>query len=657
MHRTSEFLKQVSLFHDAPEQDLDRLAKSLKTRKLLASEPLVGAGEEGDAMFVVVSGELEVYIRDKDTGVDVTLSRVLPTGYTGEMGVFLGSHRTASIRAVIDTVVLEVLATDFIPILVETPMAMMAVVRDLCRRIEKLNENIGISFVDLSHYGYEPDAVELIPQQVLDHHQAIPVRLTPTTLTVAMVQPSDLVALDDLRRFAQGRVIEPLAVTQHDYTTFVRRHGLDKERAARRAASDAGENDLPIEYISKSLLTQIFGLDRELDIGGDVIQMFLDHAIGFAIDAGASDIHFEPIDDGMRLRFRIDGSLETPHGPLPNDAKVMLTSRIKVLASMDIAERRRPQDGKFTVVRGGREVQLRVSTLPSRHGEKVVTRLLDKKVGLSSLDGVVLSPNVCRLIRTVVDNPHGMVIVSGPTGSGKSTTLYSILREIDRVHLNISTIEDPIEYEIEQVTQTQVNPAAGLTFAKTLRALMRQDPDVILVGEIRDPETAHAAADAALTGHLVLSTLHTIDALSCIDRLRELQVDPSLLGHTLLATLAQRLVRRICTGCRTPDKLSPRLDSWAQRVLARRAKVDRYFVGRGCEHCNGLGYKGRVAAVEIVPMTPTLQQLIVGGQTSPGALLATAEAGGMVPMQAYLAFLVNQGITTVVEARRVLQDT
>ena len=655
MDRTEEFLRHVSLFRDAPAKDLERLAASLKSRRVAPGEQLVDAGEMGDAMFVVVSGQLEVYVQDSDTGVDVTLSRVMPCGYLGEMGVFLGGHRTASVRAVEDSLILEVTADDFIPILIETPQAMMAVVRDLCRRIEKLNENVGISFVDLSHYAYVPEAVGLIPQQVLDHHEAVPVRLTTTTLTVAMVEPNDLVALDDLRRFAQGRVIEPLAVTRHDYLTFLRRHGLDEERLGELTKTAGDQEELAIEYRSTSFLDELFGADREFELSGDVIQMFLDHAIGFAVDAGASDIHFEPIEDGMRLRFRIDGRLETPHPPLPKDARLMITSRIKILARMDIAEHRRPQDGKFTIKRGEQEMQLRVSTLPTHHGEKVVMRLLDKKIGLSSLDGVVLSPNVCRLVRRLVDNPHGMLIVSGPTGSGKSTTLYSILREIDRVHLNISTIEDPIEYEIDQVTQTQVSPTAGITFASTLRSLMRQDPDVILVGEIRDPETAHAAADAALTGHLVLTTLHTNDALSCIDRMRELGVDPSLLGHTLLATISQRLVRRICSGCRAPDKLSPRLEAWAQRELGHQATLEKYFAGRGCEHCSGAGYKGRVAAIEVVPMYTPLRDLIVAGQTSPGELFATAKAGGMVPMTAYLAFLVNHGITTAVEARRVLR--
>ncbi len=344
-----------------------------------------------------------------------------------------------------------------------------------------------------------------------------------------------------------------------------------------------------------------------------VIRML--NAIFFeAIKQRASDIHIEPYERKLHIRFRLDGVLQSVLTP-PAQIAPLIVSRVKVLARLDIAEKRVPQDGRISLLLGGRAVDLRVSTLPSSYGERAVLRILDKGMEQPSLDGLGMQEEMQRRFRQMVHRPHGIVLVTGPTGSGKSTTLYAALGEIDRRQRNIMTIEDPIEYNIEGISQTQVNIKAGMTFVRGLRAILRQDPDVVLIGEIRDKETADIAVQASLTGHLVLSTLHTNTALGTITRLGDMGVEPFLLTSTLQGVLAQRLVRRLCPGCREPYKADPKqLKHWAIDPN-RFGKGHEIYRAKGCDDCHNTGYIGRFGLFDLVSLDDRLRQMVHEGKS------------------------------------------
>lgn len=318
----------------------------------------------------------------------------------------------------------------------------------------------------------------------------------------------------------------------------------------------------------------------------------------------ASDIHVEPYENEARIRFRLDGVLRTALSPSVHIAPLLI-SRIKVMAKLDIAEKRLPQDGRMSVKLGGRSVDLRVSTMPSSYGERVVMRLLDKSAGKLSVDDLGMPPKTKARLDEIIARPHGIILVTGPTGSGKTTTLYAALQQMDQQQRNIMTVEDPVEYDLQGISQTQINMRAGMTFARGLRAILRQDPDVILIGEIRDKETAEIATQASLTGHLVLSTLHTNTAAGAVTRLQDLGVDSFLLSSTLRGVMAQRLVRRLCDNCKTP--IEP--DSVAQRVLGIDS-TEVIYAPKGCDHCNHTGYGGRQGLFELVIIDEPMQRLI-----------------------------------------------
>ena len=390
-------------------------------------------------------------------------------------------------------------------------------------------------------------------------------------------------------------------------------------------------------------LKELAGRQDLLDAAGraPVIRL-VNLLLAEAIAARASDVHLQPEEEALLARLRIDGTLHTI-ARLPRASQDEVVSRVKVMARMDIAEKRLPQDGRVAVEVGSRQVDLRVSTLPTDLGERVVIRLLDRSRGLLSLPQLAMPPKVEQTFRGLIGVEHGILLVTGPTGSGKTTTLYAALGEIDHDRRNVLTIEDPIEYRLPGVSQTQIGRRKGMTFAAGLRSILRQDPDVIMVGEVRDGETAQVAVQAALTGHLVLSTLHTNDAAGAVVRLVELGVEPFLLASSLVGVLAQRLVRRVCPQCAAPAKGGPAglLEGGGTPM-----------VGRGCDYCRGTGYLGRLGVHELMPMTPELLDLIrTGGDAD--ALRRLARRGGMTTLREAAAGRLAAGETTVEEVLRL----
>jgi type IV pilus assembly protein PilB len=374
----------------------------------------------------------------------------------------------------------------------------------------------------------------------------------------------------------------------------------------------------------------------------------VNHLIQSAVREGASDIHVEPGDRTLRVRFRVDGTLLEKHHP-PFQLQSAIASRIKIMAGLDIAERRLPQDGAINTTVDGNRIDLRVSTLPHKLGEKVVIRVIDTRNTLVSLSQLGLSPSVYDLFLQEVRKPHGIILVTGPTGSGKTTTLYAVLNEINNPTINVCTVEDPVEFQIPGVNQFQVHAKIGLSFANVLRSLLRQDPDVIMIGEIRDPETARIAVQAALTGHLVLSTLHTNDAAAAITRLRNLGVEPYLISASLVAILAQRLVRTLCPNCKRPVEPS---SVTLHRVERLGMKLNQFFEGRGCSQCSQLGMKGRTGIYELLVPDDDLRDAIAS-DASLGTFRAKAKAMGMQTLLQAGFEKVREGCTTVEEVLRV----
>jgi type IV pilus assembly protein PilB len=516
-----------------------------------------------------------------------------------------------------------------------------------------------------------------IPLDVCRTYELIPISLNedvePSTLLVAMVNPDNLNAQDSLNRLlrTEGLVLRRMVIAADDYQQLIQRY-LD-ENAARRAKVEADQLmniDLADDLENIGGFEELAIDEGETDLGTALqdaetapIIALVNKVLAKALQQGVSDIHIEPQEENLRIRFRKDGVLGYAFPPLPRKIISAVISRFKIIAELDIAERRQPQDGRIRRLFQGRKVDFRVSTLPSRFGEKVVLRILDNSSTQLGLDKLITDPESLDIVRDMVSRPFGLVLVTGPTGSGKTTTLYSALAECNDPSKNISTAEDPIEYTLPGLTQVQVIRDKGMDFASILRAFLRQDPDVILVGETRDKETAKTAIEAALTGHLVLTTLHTNDAASAIARLSEMDVEPFMVSASLIGVVAQRLVRRVCTECRIPYQPSAidlsrfglsaasttEVTFYRANALSAEEQQSSYTL---CQKCSGSGYKGRVGVYEIMRVTETLQSFITEGAPTE-RIKEVAVEEGMKTLLAYSLNLVKRGETTLEEVERV----
>lgn len=483
------------------------------------------------------------------------------------------------------------------------------------------------------------------PADYLEYHRVLPLRLDASAgaLMVAAFGSPDAEVLADLERtYGANAVLRQ--VTEGELQLGIDQAYSEAESVLDLVADISDSDDPSVGIGAEHDL-------RNLANQPPVIR-FVNMLIREAQEAGASDVHIEATGAGAEVRFRLDGVLSRTHAP-PNSLVAAVVSRIKLIADLDIAERRRPQDGRVRVRLQDRNLDLRISTMPTIHGESVVMRLLDQGDGPPSLNDLGMDSEVLRRFRNLALRPHGIVLATGPTGSGKTTTLYGALqlRALDRE--KVITIEDPVEYQLEGVNQVPVNQKAGMTFAAGLRSILRQDPDVVMVGEMRDPETAEIAVQAAMTGHLVFSTVHTNDSLGALGRLADLGVEPFLLAATIRGVLAQRLVRRICEHCRVayhPDPQALRhLGPWSVSGLT----LSR---GEGCDRCRGSGYAGRVGLFEVLEMTSELQKLASGLPASSEMLRGAAKAAGLVSLQEDGWLKVRQGITTVEEVARVVHS-
>jgi type IV pilus assembly protein PilB len=509
-----------------------------------------------------------------------------------------------------------------------------------------------IEFIELTPDMVDPMMAHLLMYEMVSKYNVIAVRKDGRRLIVAMSSPMNLAVRDQIE-MKTGFTVVPVAATQDAITRAIHYHFTVKDVTKQTIVSmrlkqepgQSQEEDGQIE----SKLTEA---QRESQrIADSPITRLVSSIINGAIDSRASDIHLEPRESDMRVRYRVDGIL---HDALtvPAGAQLEVISHIKIMSEMDISEKRLPQDGHMSVQHEGRDYDLRVSSMPATGGEKIVMRILDKYALKWSLDSVVTNPEDNKKFRQLAESPYGMILLTGPTGCGKTTTLYSMLQLLNDPELNIVTVEDPVEYRLEGITQLQVRPAAGVTFATSLRSIVRQDPDIILIGEIRDPETAEIAISAALTGHLVLSTLHTNDATGAVSRLINLGVAPFLVASALLGSVAQRLVRTTCPDCRQPYKPSAdELNHLFGRQLPD--KEIQLYRGTGCQACRKTGYRGRKGVFEILPMSQQVRRMITEGK-SDGLIKQQAMSEGMRTLTRAAIDDVLAGNTTLEELMRAV---
>ena len=504
-----------------------------------------------------------------------------------------------------------------------------------------LAEHFGLEFIDLEERPIDPTAVQLVKESFARYHQLLPVAWEDERLIVAMVNPTNVFSLDDLRSVT-GEDIRPIMAEPNQLIRAIDRvWGVaDTDEAILRIEEEAGDEDINVALASAAAED------------APVIQ-FVNQLITRAVNERASDIHLDPLEREMMVRFRIDGVLHEVM-TVPRAAQASVTSRVKIMADINIAERRVPQDGRIALSLSGRAVSLRVATLPTAYGEAIVIRVLEESEGIRSLSELGMSAAALKVFEHAIRRPWGSIVVTGPTGSGKSTTMYAGLQELNDPSRNIITIEDPIEYRLPGVKQMQVNRKAGLTFASALRSILRSDPDVVMVGEMRDTETAKIAMEAALTGHLVITSLHTNDAASTPVRLLDMAIEPFMVTSSLTAIVAQRLCRRLCERCRQP--FDPSTDEALEDVLPEwvfKDKGNTFFKAVGCNVCSKTGYLGRMGIHEVMEMTEEIDAMVVS-RAIPRDVQEMAISQGMVPLREDALRKAATGETSIDEVLRAI---
>jgi type IV pilus assembly protein PilB len=508
-----------------------------------------------------------------------------------------------------------------------------------------LSAQYRVPAINLDEYDLDPDVVKLVPKEICQKHRIVPLSRSGTALVVAMADPTNLTSMDDVK-FLTGLTVEPVVASETSILGAIER-SFETRTSYDDVLSEFADEE--VDFAVDEDDVNVLELEKAAE-GAPVVRL-VNAILLNAIKQGASDIHIEPYEKKIRVRYRIDGVLTEEMSP-PIKMKNALASRVKIMSSLDIAERRLPQDGRIKLKLGkGKEMDFRVSVLPTLFGEKIVLRLLDKSNLQLDMTKLGFDAKPLEDFKWAIGQPWGMVLVTGPTGSGKTTTLYSALSELNQVGVNISTAEDPVEYNLPGINQVQMHDEIGLNFAMALRAFLRQDPDILMVGEIRDFETAEIAVKAALTGHMVLSTLHTNDAPSTISRLLNMGVEPFLITASVNLVLAQRLARKICVDCRQPIRIERSILKDFGLTDEQLAKA-QLWKGAGCKTCNHTGYKGRVALYEVMRFNEGLKEMVLQG-ASTAELKAAAIRQGMLTLRMAGIEKVLAGVTTTEEVGRV----
>jgi len=515
---------------------------------------------------------------------------------------------------------------------------------------QSLSEQLGLAYVDLTKYTVEPGITELLPEELARKYLALPLFRTAATTTIAMANPLDLRATDEIKKVMNANLRAVFATPAQLKKRIAEEYRKENpSSSATTRTREAFSGDLAIRKPSSPQAMRDSSAPEEIASPAPVVDI-VDNLIAGAVGMGASDIHLEPQGEHFFCRYRVDGVLQDMP-TIPKEHEAAVNSRIKIMAGMDIAEKRLPQDGRIQTTVKNKNVDLRISTFPTVYGENVVIRILDKTRSLFSLEDLGMSPECLRVFEQMIRKPHGIILVTGPTGAGKTSTLYAALSKINTIEKNIITLEDPIEYEIDRVRQSQVNVKAGLTFASGLRSIVRQDPDIIMIGEIRDRETAQIAIHAALTGHLVFSTLHTNDAPSAATRLVDMGIEPFLVSSSLVCVVAQRLVRVLCKECKELHRPLPEL---LEQLKIKEKTSLEFYREKGCSRCRNTGYGGRIGIFEMLLPDEEIKKLI-DKKSSSGEIRELMIRQGRKTLRDDGLEKLVKGITSLSEILRVTQ--
>ena len=515
-----------------------------------------------------------------------------------------------------------------------------------------LSSSLNLPMLNLSRFSINPDVVKLIPEKTAKQYHVIPISIMGNNLTLCMSDPLNIFAIDDIKVLTNYN-IDPVISTEKEIADAIHNYyGAESTQLAQilQEVKEADENEpLEVANTEEEGVVDIQEATKQSKVAPIVKVVNL--MVAEALESRASDIHVEPQEKSLRIRYRVDGALQEAFS-LPKKDQNAIITRLKIMSGLDITEWRIPQDGRFRIRMREKEVDFRVSILPTNHGGKVVMRALDKSSLSIGLDKLGYLPQPLKLFEQAITKPYGMILVTGPTGSGKSTTLYSIITQLNTNEKNIVTIEDPVEYQVDGITQIQVNPSIEFTFSTGLRSILRQTPDIVLIGEIRDFETADIAIKASLTGQLLFSTLHTNDACGAITRLMDMGVEPFLVASSLVAVAAQRLCRKICENCKEPYEITPAV---LKRLNIKTSKDATFYHGKGCSKCNNTGYLGRMGTLEVLLIDDAIRDLIIKGKSS-DEIKEYAVANGMKTLRENAFKKALSGLTTIEEVLRITTE-
>lgn len=662
--RVVEFLAKTALFRDCDPKVTQQVAAHVAYVDYGPGDQLVDAGSARPQIGFLARGAATVSAVDPRTGQSSELYILAPGDSFGEAGALLGKPQPLRILATEACRVIRISQEALDQLVAKVPAFSVALARRVASRLLQATEtsvaastpapalpSLGASaeirFVSVSDYPQIEGVLDLVPRQLINRRRLLPLQITGSTLTVGMVDPRDGGAIRELTRVLESAAPEIVAIAADDFISAVRRLRLDQQALLTR------DGRVPPESVVFDEVETERESAQSLRSVGDQVVRLAAQLVAAGLARHASDIHIETERSAMRVRFRVNGMLSDWEEAVPAYVGKALIARFKVLAGVDITERRRPQDGRIGVRIGDRDVDLRVSTLPSSEGEKLVMRVFEAAQMLQGVDQIFFERRTLTAVRAALERPYGAIVVAGPTGSGKSSTLYAALHERRRARpdTNILTVEDPVEYRLSGVTQVQVNHAIDLGFAKVLRAMLRQDPDVVMVGEVRDPDTAQLALEAAMTGHLMLTSMHANNAAAVIQRLENLGCNRSVIAQSVALVLVQRLARRLCPSCTSTGAPPPiLLDALVSRHLYDPKKPSEIPRARGCAACDNTGLAGRVAVVESLVLDDELRSMLMTEQSLSDIVDAAAKRRSLLWFYQYARHLMQQSIIGPAEA-------
>ncbi len=654
----TDFLAKSPLFSSLPDALQSQLAGRLVRYELAAGVEAPKRTDGPTGLLLVESGELTVISRNVRSGTAHVIGTLIPPQAAGASALVLGRAAQVEYVALRPSVIHVMSKEVFDAVMRQVPEFGLAVSRSIALEAAAFARHGAIAWVDLERYSFDERLWVCLPASLAGSSRICPIELSEDTMTVAMVNPRDVAALDELGAAVPGMRFRVVACSSEDLQKFVNTRRTKRgDTSISSLPAPSAEAKASFRFISDDSMPTREGKGKAPSSPPPPAVSAIEETVGAGLSLGASDIHIEPERQGVFVRYRIDGLLHRPRDPFATDLGKAIVIRLKTLARLDITETRRPQDGRISVqLSSGRLVDLRLSTVPAKFGEKIALRVLDSEGAITDLMTLFVVDHVRNLFTRLLSRRTGFLLVTGPTGSGKSTTLYSALNACRAQHSNIMTVEDPIEYHLDGVTQVEVHPEAGTTFATVLRALLRQDPNIILVGEMRDAETARIAVEASLTGHLVMSSLHTNGTLEAIARMRDMGIESYALANGLLGVLHQRLVQRTCPHCVVPFEYTPVVvDALVQRGALPAHQPPALMRGAGCARCRNTGLLGRVAVCGLLVINDEMRDAI-GRKASLGELRVAASSGAHIELSQYAGALLRMGVTVPGEVLPLLQQ-